>query len=118
MTDVIVDVVEKKLYRIFVSLVPARLRLLLFALEAHLDGTLARYEVEEFCARAEGLSPDSDVLMEPAVSFQGHESPLVVVVFHRPDGAWEVVFMVLEPLVALVRGEVERQFGPMPVRIL
>jgi hypothetical protein len=118
MTDVSADVVEKKLHRIFVSLVPARLRLLLVALEARLDGTLARSEIEEFCARAEGLAPGSDILMEPVVSFQGLESPLVVVSFHRPGGTWEVVFMVLEPLVPVVQGEVERQFGPIPVRVL
>jgi hypothetical protein len=108
-----------ELRRIFVNAAAEELRFLLLAIMGGLDEGYDAEDVEAHCAEAASLVDiDDDAMMEPFVVYQGEPSPMIVDTFRKGPDKFEVVFMVGDPLVELVKTQAKKVCGVVPHEIL
>ena len=102
--------------RIFVRLQPEQIRTLLLAIAGRLDDGFTRADAEQFCSDLATLSADDDLLIEPIVTYEGVQLPLVIEAFKDASPSLELVFMTPALLADVAEREVRSLFGDIGVR--
>jgi len=103
------------LERVFVDVNSEQLKAILIAVAARLEG-FSPGDVDQLCADAATLEPDTDVLIEREISFRGDALPFVIDVLKDAAGALEIVFFLPHSLTSLVQDAARAVVGASAVR--